>query len=292
MQRRITGVTALGAVALAASFGGCGVLIDESAVVERDPVASPYTGPMQVDQSTRDRADVLDRSGAAGRALECDYAPDDGGAGDYSDGLESVQSSPAAALTNWLDQEAVDIPDTGYVIEREDDDRALMSFDVDGHTKIAVIAADGIRDYEDDQGWGVESWARCDPAELPAGEDDDSFYDVWTDAEGKRVPTSMVRSFAGPEHCDWQDITFLYLGPDPAEVYLRDTTGELADALRTSYAADAKLPSEAHDTGYQHDGRELWLQPGDPDAAYLASVNDAGDVERWPAAKPQGVACA
>ena len=36
---------------------------------------------------------------------------------------------------------------------------------------------------------------------------------------------------------------------------------------------------------------ELWLQPGRPDAAYLVSVDDPKDVERWPAAK-DGVGCA
>lgn len=290
-MRRIIGAVAF--VPFLALAAGCGVLGDESPVVDRDPVASPYTGPMQVDQSTRDRASVLARSGAAGKALECDYAPSDGGRGGYSDGLESVQSSPAAALGNWLDEEGGDVPDTGYVVEREDDGRALLSFDVNGRTKIAVIATDGIRDYEDDEGWGVESWARCDPAELPARYDSDSFYEVWADATGKRVPTSLVRSFAGPEHCDWQDITSLYVGPDPhPDEYLRDTTGELADALRTSYAADVKLPADAEDTGYQRDDRELWLQPGDPDAAYLVSVGDASGVERWPAAKPRGIGCA
>lgn len=293
MVRRITAAAAVGVVVLALSLGGCGLLDDDSPVVERDPVASPYSGPMQVDASTRDRASVMERSGAAGQALECDYPPSDGGAGDYGDGLESVQNNPADALGNWLDQESVDLPQTGYVIEREDDGRALLSYDVDGRTKIAVIAAGDIRDYEDDTGWGVESWARCDPAELPAAEDGDSFYDVWTDADGHRVPTSQVRSLPGPEHCDWQDITFLYVGPDPdPQQYLRDTTDELADVLRTTYADHAVLPEDTKDTGFQHNGQELWLQPGDPNAAYLVDVEDSSHVERWPATKKAGVACA
>lgn len=38
-----------------------------------------------------DKATVLERSGAAGRALECDGMPYSGGGGDYVDGgLESV----------------------------------------------------------------------------------------------------------------------------------------------------------------------------------------------------------
>ena len=64
-------------------------------------------------------------------------------------------------------------PDDGYVVERVEGDRVLLSYDVDGLTKVAVIAADGIKDWNDDDGWGVESWGQCDPAELPAAVTDE-----------------------------------------------------------------------------------------------------------------------
>ena len=35
----------------------------------------------------------------------------------------------------------------------------------------------------------------------------------WT-RPGPRVPVAEIRSFQGPEHCDWQDITFLQIGPE------------------------------------------------------------------------------
>jgi len=284
---------ALAVVATVAMTAGCGASESgPSSVVEGDPVAHPYTGAMHVEQHFGDHASVKERAGAAFLALECDYPAYDGGAGDYDSGLESVQASPAQALDDWLEQEGVDIPESGYVVEREDDGRTLLSFDVDQQTKVAVIAADDMSDYEDQTGWGVEAWAMCDPAELGDAFHSDWGQQVWSDVDGNPVPVSRVQSFPGPEHCDWQDITFLYVGPEPhQDTYLRDTAGELSDLLRTTYADDVSLPKDATDSGYHHDGRELWLQPGKPDAAYLVSVTDPKDVERWPAAS-QPIGCA
>ena len=282
-------------VVAALASTGCGLVGDQppNPVVERDPVAHPYDGPMHAKQSFADRASVEERSGAAALALECTYPPYQGGAGAYDSGLESVQNSPGRALGDWLEQEGVDLPEKDYVIEREDDGRALMSFDVDGRTKVAVIAADDVRDWDDHVGWGVESWASCDPAELGDAFVSNYGLQVWSDADGNPVPVSMVQSLPGSEHCDWQDITFLYVGPErSADQYLRDTTGELGDVLRTTYADDVVLPKNARDTGWHHDGQELWLQPGHPNAAYLVALDDPDRVERWPAAKSGGVACA
>jgi hypothetical protein len=250
---------------------GCGSQQDGGGVViERNAAAAPYDGQLD------DAAD----------ALECDGPPADRGRGDYDSGLESAQDSPADALGNWLDEEFVALPRSDYVVERQDDHRALLSFDVEDRTKVAVVVSDDVRDYDGDEGWGVTSWARCDQAEFPASYDKAFGVQVWQDADGNRVSTSRVQSFAGPEHCDWQDITFLYVGPEKDhDEYLRDTTGELADALSTSYADDVAVPRDAADTGYRHDGRELWLEPGRPDAAYLVNVDNPKDVERWPAAK-------
>jgi hypothetical protein len=290
---RVVGLAVMTVVALTST--GCGLVGDQppNPVVDREKVAHPYDGPMHAKQSFADRASVEERSGAAALALECTYPPYQGGAGDYDSGLESVQRSPGAALGDWLEEEGVDLPDEDYVIEREDDGRALMSFDVDGQTKVAVIAADDVRDFDDDVGWGVESWASCDPAELGADFVSNYGVRVWSDADGNPVPVSTVQSFPGAEHCDWQDITFLLVGPERSgDLYLRDTTGELRSLLRTTYADDVSVPRDARDTGWHHDGQELWLQPGHPDAAYLVSLDHPQQVERWPAAKPRGVGCA
>ncbi len=71
-------------------------------------------------------------------------------------------------------------------------------------TKIAFIAADGIRNYNGDEAWGIESWVKCDPAELPADVTEDLEIGVWEDSAGARVPVTRIRSFQGAEHCDWQ----------------------------------------------------------------------------------------
>ena len=276
-------VLVVGVMVLAA---GCGT---SSVVTEGEPVAAPYDGPMSAPADPGDESrPVMKRAGAAALALECDWQPTNGGAGDYVDGgLESVQGTPAQALENWLEQEAgaFQLPADGYRVEREDDGRVLFSYDVDERTRIAFIAADGLRDYNDDEGWGIEAWAQCDPFELPAEVTDALGIGVWTDSTGARVPTPKIRSFQGAEHCDWQEITFVTLGPKrDREQYVRDTADELDRLLRSTYAASVDLPDDATDTGLQRDGRQLWLGRSH-DAAYLVSVDDPTDVERWPAAR-------
>ncbi len=285
------------AVAAAALLAGCGSSTleagESNVVVDDDPVATPYSGPMTKERDFSDNATVAERSGAAGLALECDFEPYSGGGGAYDSGLESVQGSPAEAVENWLDNESWgQLPETGYQVEREDGDRVLLSYDVDERTKIAFIAADGIKDYEDNVGWGVESWAQCDPAELPASVTEPAGIGVWKDGSGARVPVTRVESYQGAEHCSWQNITFLKVGAKhEGDQFVRDTEGELADNLKTTYDASATLPENATDSGFHRDGRQLWLVPGH-EAAYLVSLDDATDVERWPAAKGQGIYCA
>jgi hypothetical protein len=154
---------------------------------------------------------------------------------------------------------------------------------------VAFVAADGIRDFDGDHGWGIEAWAQCDPAELPARVTDALGIEVWQDRAGRRVPVSRVQSFRGPEHCGWQDVTFLRIGADERREYVRDTSGGLDDLLRSTYDGTARLPAQARATGYRRHGRELWLDPGS--AAYLVRVGDRRDVERWPATR-EPIRCA
>ena len=232
------------------------------------------------------------------RSLECDNRPYRTDGADYDDGLNEVQDDPMGALDNWLDAEgwASQLPSDGYVVEWERDGQALLSWDVAGRTRIAVVAADDVTDYNGDTGWGVQTWAECNPAELPAETTDQLGIGIWEDSSGGRVSTTRVVSFQGAEHCDWQDTTWLRLG-DAGDADRRydeylsnDDDGELADYLTTTAHDAAALPNDATDTGWQRDGRELWLGD-DPRAAYLVSVNDPGDVELWPAAK-KPIGCA
>ena len=114
---------------------------------------------------------------------------------------------------------------------------------------------------------------------------------TWLDKDGRRVSETTVNSFQGPQHCDWQDITFLHVGAGAdGQQFLRDTTGEFGESLRTTFDATAQLPPGATDTGFRKDGRALWIGP-QQEAAYLVSTADPADVERWPASE-QLVACA
>jgi hypothetical protein len=255
---------------------GCG-----SEVVDRGGSATPpYGGPLD--------------AGAAVGALECEgKSPYQRGDGVYDDGLATVQESAEAALDDYMSESGLSLvtPSDGYAVEREEHGRVLFSYDVDGRTKVSIFAADSVRDWNGDEGWGVGAWAQCDPSELPPDVTDDLNIGVWENESGRRVPVTRIQSFQGAEHCSWDDITFLLLGPEEkGDWYVRDTAGDFSELLRTTFIREATLPEDATDTGLRRDGRQLWVGP-DEDAAYLVSLDDAQDVERWPAAE-QPIRCA
>jgi len=257
-------------------LGGCG-----SAVVDRSRSATPpYDGPM-------------DARAAVG-ALECEgKTPHRRAAGVYSDGLAKVQESAEAALDDYMREAGLSLvlPSDAYAVERERDGGVLFSYDVDGRTKVAMFAADDVRDWNGDRGWGVRAWAQCDPSEWPPDVTDDLNIGVWEDESGRRVPVTRIQSFQGAEHCSWTDITFLLVGrAEAADWYVRDTSGDFSGLLRTTFANEATLPEGATNTGLRRAGRQLWIGP-DEEAAYLVSLDEAQDVERWPAAK-QPIRCA
>jgi hypothetical protein len=269
---RIVIFIALVAVLLA----GCG-----SRVVDRSRSATPpYDGH-------------LNAGGAVG-ALECEgKSPYDDGLGVYDDGLAKVQGSAEAALDDYMSESGLSFstPSEGYAVERDQDGRVLFSYDVGGRTKAAIFVADDVRDWNHDEGWGVRAWAQCDPSEFPADVTDDLNIRVWEDESGRRVPVTRIQSFQGAEHCSWEDITFLLLGPErKADWYVKDIRGELRELLHTTFSNDAKLPADASDTGLRRDGRQLWIG-GAEHAAYLVSLDDPNDVQRWPQAKRR-IGCA
>ena len=286
---RPTTALLLPALLLAALLAsGCG----EAAVTATSDVPHPYDGPLTAARDDEAR-DPARRGGAAALALECDGEVYAGGGGDYVDGgLESVQDSPEEALANYVAEEEGTYPGPaeGFAVEVRTEDRVLLSYDVGDRTKVAAVAADEIRDWQGDTGWGIESWAQCDPAELPAGVAEELGENVWTDADGNRVPVTTVTDFPGPEHCDWQDLTFLtvegqhFLG-GPADDYL------VTHYLDGRWDPDTELPAHPEvivDTGYQRQGRRLWLA-ADGSAAYVGETPD--HVERWPAME-KPLACA
>ncbi|OQD53234.1 hypothetical protein BM536_029435 [Streptomyces phaeoluteigriseus] len=282
MRRGFVAVTVLTAVVA----GGCGAE-GRDVVVEGTPPATPYSGPLDipvedVDESTRGA--LLATTGAAGRALECDgeifggNGPDGWGSGDGGD-------TPEDGLRLYFDLFTPEVPRSGYRVERRGTDRVLYSFDVGGRTKVAVVVA---HDQQDRPGWGPETDASCDPAELPAEFTGSGRYEFWTDAQGERQPVARIHSSVGPEHCDWQTVRFLTLGRgERATTYVRDPDGALGTAVQTApYDPDVPLPADARDTGYRHGEWRLWLT----DDRRTAYVRTPDGVEAWPSVT-DGVAC-
>ena len=153
----------------------------------------------------------------------------------------------------------------------------LYTYSVAGITKAAVIVANGTEvELDGGEGWVVETFAGCDLAEYDPSTDDQLPWTVWLDADGNRVPTSIVTSFLGPEHCDWESVTFLTFKDHR---YIRDPKGALRDAGPVvPFDDDADLPDDATNTGYHRDGRQLWVS-ADASIAYLVA-DDL--VEAWP----------
>ncbi|CAN5386416.1 hypothetical protein BH09ACT10_BH09ACT10_05350 [soil metagenome] len=274
----------LGLASSALILTGCA---SEEASPSTPKSGAVYDGPLDLRVDYTDNATVAERAGSAGRALECTGKVYDGGGADYESSGETVTNSAEAAMTDYLEDGVASrgLAETGYVVERSDPNRVLYSYDVDGRTKIAFIVANDIEDIGGTTGWGIETWAQCDPAELPADIADSGPLDVWTDPAGNRVPVSTISSHGGAAHCGWEDLTFVTLGDYESDVsYWRDPSGELADYLRTTFDGSTRLPAGATNTTYRFNGRELWLSPK-RDAAYSVSVDDVDDVERWPAAK-------
>jgi hypothetical protein len=273
-------------------LAGCAKRASPASPLVSGSAARPaYAGPMYVPFSIDQEAPVVNRSGAAGKALECRYPPYAGGSGVYDDGLLEVKPSYARALVNFFaDGGSGRLPTRGYRVERTDGNRVLLSWDVDGYTKIAIIMKAGTWDYLGHHGWGVETWAECDPAEFPAATTDGLGFGVWLDRHGGRVPTARVQSYPRDEWCGFSGVAYLQVGPNArARFYVRDAGGMLTKYLLVPYDGAATLPADATDSGWHRDGRELWLVPRG-ESVYLVSQTNPSDVERWPLESP-GYAC-
>jgi hypothetical protein len=107
------------------------------------------------------------------------------------------------------------------------------------------------------------------------------------DHHGKEADLSAIESYAGAEHCGWQDVTFLNLrwplsatGSAERRMYVRDPDNVLAEHALGDFSARATLPANAEFTGFSSDLGELWVVPdGQEPFAYLVSDDR---VEAWP----------
>jgi hypothetical protein len=262
---------ATGIAALLLFLLGCGAgpdVISEGASVE-----DPYDGPLHLRVAAPDHPDPLVRAGAAGRAIECSGQPYAGSTG-HNWGVASGLATPEEALEAFVDDDGGLVPRGGYRLERETKNRVLFSYDVSGETKVAVIVAENT----EGAGWTMETFAACDPAELPDAVTDELGIDVWVNAKDERVPTRTIQSSRGPEHCDWDSAIFLSLGDD---IFVKDTQGVLPHELLSGpFVPDIALPKDARDTGYMLDGQRLWVG-ADRSSAFIVTEQA---VERWPVA--------
>lgn len=243
-------------------------------VTSGEPAEHTYDGPLYV---TRQEAEHP-RAGAAGDVVDC-KAWGSGGFSDvdvYADG--ATASGPGQALKVAASEWLFGGVQEGLRVAKREEDRVLYVFEVEDVVKQAVIVRDGpATEGAGGAGWYVESWAHCDYSEFPRSFTDTLGLQIWTDSLGRPMPTTTIESWRGPEHCDWQSMTFLYLGK---AVYVREPQPELADYFAEPYDGHAELPANAVDTGFQRDGERLWLSPDEQ----RAFVGTEDDVELWPRA--------
>lgn len=255
--------------------GATGSSVDEGDVSV--PVVDLYEQPVA------DAPDPVDRAGAAATYVECEYGISQGGwSMDF--GAPGSASDPDGALALFVEGGLFALPREGFVVEGQDQDRRLYTYSVSGEPKVAVIVADSTNvPLDAENRWVVETFASCDPAEFDPSIDALLSIDIWLDADGNRVPTSTITSLKGPEHCDWESVTFLRFED---RQYISDPSGALADVgLVVPFDNDAALPADATNTGYHRDGGQLWVS-SDGTIAYIV---DGNRVETWPTpAEPVG----
>lgn len=262
--------------AVAFAVAGCGEAdvtnTQDADEPDGQPVDQRYDGPLYVSHDEAEHS----RAGAAGEVVDCDTW----GTGGFSD-VDVYQEGATAdgsgqALEVARSEGIFSGVDEGLRVAKEEENRVLYVFEVEGVVKQAVITRNGpATEGAGGAGWYVESWARCDYSEFPRSFTESLGLQIWTDADGRPVPTTVIQSRTGPEHCDWQSMTFLHLND---AVYVRKPLASLDDFFAEPYQEHAELPADAVDTGYERDGEHLWLSP-DEQRAYVGTESD---VETWP----------
>lgn len=254
---------------LLAVVSACGQAGDKPKITA---VAHPYHGPLYV----RGAAEKHPHAGAAGNIVHC-RAWGHGGfsaAKVYPHG--AVADSPEHALETASHEGVYEGIRDGLQIAKKERDRVLYILPVHGIVKRAFIVHNGpATKGAGGFGWYLESWASCDYSEFPRSYADALGLQIWTDAAGVPIPTKTIQGWIGPKHCDWQSMTFLEIGTTQ---YVRRPQPDLADYFTRPYQENTTLPGNAVDTGFQRDGKKLWLSR-DKQIAYVGTESR---VEAWP----------
>lgn len=263
-----------------AGLSGCGREdgVDVARPAEPSDAVAPYIGPLYVGPEDA-RNETERKTGAAGRVISCTTRIGGGFRPGRYEGGETGRS-PESGRKTGLDEGTLDGPQQGYLLERQESERALFTYRVDGVAKMAVVLLDGPA-LGGPAGWHPESWAHCDPSEFPDAALRPGSLEIWTDDQGRRAPTYEIRSSRGAAHCDWTDMTFLTLDEDEEHQYVRRAQTEyVGDFFAERYRTAVPLPRDAVDSGYRRDGRQLWLS-ADRKRAYVGRPG-AATVELWP----------
>lgn len=269
------------AVLFAVFVAGCGSATEGSAS-QGEVILAADTAPPLVDLSQQPVADDPDpsvRAGAAANYLDCVHGISQG-LGSIDFGPPPGSSDPDAALTVFVADELFVLPHRGYTAAGHDEHRLLYTHSVAGSPKVSIVVVDSANiELELDaggEGWTVESFATCDPAEYDPSMDDRFPFEIWLDRDGNRVPTSVVSSAPGPKHCDQNTVTFLTVD---GRGYVSDPDGALGEGgFTTPFTDDTELPDDAIETGYQRESQQLWLSA----ARDIAYIVDEDHVEAWP----------
>jgi hypothetical protein len=208
------------------------------------------------------------------RLGEQERGPDATGSAPYENVAEP---SIDAAFTHWLQVDGrvvAFLPLQNWTKASGDDGWARFDYVVNGSPKASVLFAAVPEGSATRWSWNA---AACDPAEFAPTVRITGGVVVWSDASGRRVPTSKVleRNICGNPNGP-TTLTLAGVG-----VFTRDPGDRFEGRLLVPFATDIAVPSDATTTEYQEGGHQLWIAH-DRKAAYVGSRESA---DRWPRVK-------
>ena len=178
------------------------------------------------------------------------------------------------------------LPASGYLPVLVDGHWALHRYLVDGRPKVHIVSHDQFPDAPN-EGWSVVGVRTCDPSEYADADFGPQASTIWSDAAGDPVRTDRITSHAWPAHCFNKEAVLLsFFDPDYKQ-YVRDPSGEFAQMTVVPYAADARLPEDAVDTGLHTDDWHLFTILSGR-AVFMRTAS--GTYEMWPRAS-QHIGC-
>ena len=219
--------------------------------------------------------------------LECDGPPATGTGMDVPEvpAWFDLAPTPDGALQLILTP-FQSLPASGYLPVLVDGHWALHRYLVDGRPKVHIVSHDEFPDAPN-EGWSVVGVRTCDPSEYADADFGPQASTIWSDAAGDPVRTDRITSHAWPAHCfNKRAVLLSFFDPDYTQ-YVRDPSGEFAQMTVVPYAADARLPEDAVDTGLHTDDWHLFTIPSGR-AVFMRTAR--GTYEMWPRAS-QPIGC-